>query len=163
MRMKLIGSRWVAVVPLAAFLGCLALSTVVYRHLEVCVPESRAALTQFGAFGDTDIDPDPNAKGSKGDCNASYTTTAPANEIFGYYRQNMSSHRWTVRDMPYEQLTGSYGGPTPEPGTAEMTGIVGERGDLCYYVTHSRDSKPPVSVSVKRTDSDSKLAPAGQC
>ena len=63
MGMKLLGRRrlrWAVVVPLVALLGCLALSTVVYRFNEVCAPESRAALGEFPVFGDADIDPDPN-------------------------------------------------------------------------------------------------------
>lgn len=172
MGMNLIGGRrvrWVDVVRLLALLGLLgflAVSIVTYRYFEVCVPESRAALTEFPAFGDTDIDPDPNFIGSEGDCGANFFTTAPADRVIGYYSQQLSSNGWTVRAVPHEEL---YGGGEKDPSAPEGSGLAGKRGDLCYYVTTEAypRSDPPgnksVSVQVKRADSGSKLSPAGQC
>ena len=147
--MKLLGGmrvRWLAVLPLVALLGCLAVSTVFYRIFEVCDPASRAAMTQFEAFGDTDIDPDPDYLNSAGDCSATFTTTAPADQVNAYYRQQLSSHGWVVR---------SHG-----------QGVAGKRGALCYYVGPGGYDPPgsrSLRVKVMRTDSGSKFAPVGQC
>ena len=135
--MKLLGGRrfkWNMVLPLAALLGCLVLSTVVYRNFNVCNSESRAAMTQFEAFGDTDIDPDPDFMG---DCTASFTTTAPADQVHAYYRRQLSAHGWTV-----------------EPGLRiqPLGRLTGKRDNLCYYVTYN-EAPNPVDVSVARKGS----------
>ena len=142
--MKLLGGRrvrWAVVVPLAALLGCLAVSINLYRSFEVCVPESKAALTQFPAFGGAELDPAPNPAGSEGDCYASFSTTAPKDQVIGYYRQQLSAHGWAVR-----------------PGVGdEHSDLIGTRGNMCYFVAGTE----PVNVSVMRMDSV--IAPSGQC
>ena len=146
MGMKLLGGRrvrWLTVLPVVAVLGCLVLSINVYRSWTVCVPESRTALTEFPAFEDADIDPGPNFAGSEEDCDASFSTTAPKDHVIGYYREQLSAHGWDVNHAVAD----------------ENSDLIGTRGNLCYYVSGNE----PVHISVKRTDSGTKMSPVGQC
>ncbi len=96
MEMRLIGGRqvrWAVVVQLGALLGCLLLSTLVYRYFEVCDRESGGALAEFPMFENADIEPKPD-DGDPEDCYATFSTMAPAESVISYYRQQLAAHGW---------------------------------------------------------------------
>ncbi len=143
--MRLIGGRrvrWAAVVQLGALLGCLLLSTLVYRYyryFEVCDRESGGALAEFPMFENAAIEPEPD-DGDPEDCYATFSTTAPADSVISYYRQQLTSHGWEVatrtqedvEEYMKENLGGDYRrqDPTGEPGD----GLAAGRGNLCVSV-----------------------------
>ncbi len=132
--MRLLGGkqvRWAAVVQLGALLGCLLLSVLVYRYFEVCDRESGGALAEFPMFENAAIEPEPEVNAE--DCYATFSTTAPADSVISYYRQQLTSHGWRVRAVTREQVEGYVGVPLPEG--QEVHELWGERGNLCYSVS----------------------------
>ncbi len=123
MGMRLLGGRqvrWAALAQLGALLGCLVLSTLVYRYFEVCDRETGGALAEFPAFGNADIDPGPD---DGDDCYAPFTAKAPTDSVIGYYRRQLISHGWQIRTVAPEDLTMS-----SEP---ELHMLAGERRNVC--------------------------------
>ncbi len=92
MGLRLIGGRqikWGALLPLGmllgVLLGCVLLSVQVYEYA-VCDRETRGALAEFPAFGNVQITPEPDDV-NREDCKAGCVTTAPGDQVIGYYRQ----------------------------------------------------------------------------
>jgi len=142
MRLSLIGGRqikWAALVPLGVLLGCVLLSVQVYEYAWVCDRETGGALAEFPAFGDADIEPRPDTMNHE-DCNATFSTTAPADRVVGYYRRQLSSHGWQVRTVPREEQVENMG--LPEADVPHRHVLWAERGDVCYNVSVTFSSQP---------------------
>lgn len=152
MGLRLIGRRqvkWAAVVQLGALLGCLLLSVLTYRYFEVCDRESAAAIAEFPAFGNIDIELQPDEV-NREDCTTTFSTTAPTDRVIGYYHQQLTSHGWRVRAVTQEDMEEYYVGEDDLFDWSELHMLAGERGNLCYLVnvTPSQGPGQPGSQSV---------------
>lgn len=142
MGLRLIGGRritWGVLLSLGVLLGCVLLSVQVYQYAWVCDRETGDALAEFPAFGNAEIKPRPDTMNFE-DCNATFSTTAPADEVVGYYRRQLSSYGWQVRTVTREEQVERMGLPEAEVPHAHI--LWAERGDVCYNVSVTPSSRP---------------------
>ena len=122
-------------VPLGVFLGvllgCVLLSVRVYEYAWVCDRETGGALAQFPAFGNAEIEPRPDTMNFE-DCNATFSTTASADRVVDYYRQQLTANGWEVRTVTPDELWAPEGYELQSP--RQMPALTATRGYVYYYV-----------------------------
>lgn len=85
---------WVGAVASLPLIAGLFVVFFTLPYTGICGKEERAAFSEFPQYGGLEKEPQPDSM--TGGCAVFYETSAPPEEVAGYFADQLESHGWTV-------------------------------------------------------------------